>query len=323
MPVYDSNGNDLYDIVYDADGNNLAQVYDADGNPLITSGYTLVSHDDDSTGTDSGYSLTSKENGKTYVLRLMVNMLGDGSYQSMVYDRDNGLYYKFDASTTVKVYDSSMTKINTITMPSSAGHTNDGAYYNGNIYFPNHDASIINVWNVAGNTVSTIPITGISQPANGSTRNVDAICEVLPNSGKFYLVCRDVYTDDLTHQSDDKLSIYEYTLSTGRAVLLAELSWDCVYCQGSTCYDHILYVTCNTQTTGSASNYTGITVKVIRTDTWSLIDELTVSGVFEPEGLDIIPVNDGHEIMMGMGRYQRMEQTVRFTIPYTLLPVES
>jgi hypothetical protein len=325
MPVYDANGNDLLGIVFDANGDRLLQAYDAEGNPLIAHSDSLVSNDDDSTGTDSGYYLTSYENGKTYVLRMVVDFFSDGgsSYQSFVYDRDNGLYYKFNASTTVKVYDSSMAKISTITMPSSAEHNNDGAYYNGNIYFPNLNSTNLYVWNVASNTVTSIPITGIVQPANGSTRNCDAICEVIPNSGKFYLVCRDVYTDDITHQTDDKMSVYEYDLTTHTATLIAEYPWDCVYVQGCTCYEGILYVACNTQTTGSASNYTGITVKAIRTDTWKLVDELKVSGNFEAEGMDTIPVDGGYEIMMGMGKYGSMSQAIRFTPPYKLVANDS
>jgi hypothetical protein len=211
-----------------------------------------------------------------------------------------------------------MELLNTVTMPQNAGHNNDGAYYDGKIYFPNLSPSEIFAWDIANNTVSSINISGINQPSNGSTRNCDALCVADEQNGIFYLVCRDVYTTDIDHQSDDKLSVYSCDISTGNCTLLAEFPWDCVYVQGSTLYEGILYVACNTQTTGSASNYRGITVKAIRTDTWGLIDNLTVSGNFEPEGMDTTPINNGCQIMMGIGKYNVMSQAVRFTPPYSL-----
>lgn len=315
MGVYDIDGNATA-TVYGVDGNLLGQVYDISGNELLGG---LIIHPDSSTGTSSGYTLESAETGNDYVLRLLVNFTPvTDELQSFCYDPDNGLYYKFNASTTVKVFNQNMENVSTVTMPSSAGHNNDACYYNGNIYFPNSDTTTLYVWNVANNTVTTASISGISQPINGSTRMVDAICETSRNSGKFYLVCRDKHTTDIDHQADDKLSVYYYDLSTGVATLQAEYPWDCVYVQGSTVMDGILYVTCNTQTTGSASNYTGITVKAIRTDTWQYVDTLTVSGNFEPEGMDTIPIGTGYELMMGVGKYHQISEAVRFTVPYSL-----
>ena len=315
MAVYDVEGNNLNDIAYSLEGRQLIKAYDLEGNELINAG--LIINDDKSTGTSIGYDLTSEKTAKTYTLRQVIDFLSDSySYQSFCYDNDNNLYYKFEGDTTVKVYNSSMVKTNTITLPSSAGHNNDSCYYNGNIYFPNANITDLYVWNIANNSVSSLTITGISQPSNGSTRKVDALCNKA--SGELYLITRDAYTDDLTHQSDDKLGVYSYDISTGVATLLAEFTWDCVYVQGSTYYNGVLYVVCNTQTTGSTSNYAGITLKVIRTDTWELVDELTVSGSFEPEGLDIIPVDNTYEIMMGIGKYSEMSKAVRYTIPYEL-----
>lgn len=319
MSVYDVNGNDLRGIVYDANGELLEQAYDAEGNPLI--GYILVENIDNSSGEASGYSLTSTANGKNYILRRVINFYTDvhNNYQSFVYDYDNGLYYKFYEGTTVYAYNSEMQKVRTITMPSDAGHKNDGVYYDGSIYFSNLNANNLYAWNITNNTVSSLPITGIAQPGNGSTRECDAICVDLAKRGKLYLICRDVYTNGLVHQASDKLSIYEYTISTKKATLLAEFPWDCVYVQGATYYKGIIYVACNTQTTSSASNYKGITVKCIRTDTWELIDKLTVSGSFEPEGMDIASVDSNYQLMMGMAKYDAMAQAVRFTPPYELV----
>ena len=123
------------------------------------------------------------------------------------------------------------------------------------------------------------------------------------------------------------IAIISYTLvisniSTGLAELLAEFPWDCVYIQGATYYKGILYVTCNSATTSTASNYKGITVKAIRTDIWELFDSLKVNGSFEPEGLDVVALGNTssltYEIMMGMGKSGVMSQAVRFSIPYEL-----
>lgn len=313
--IYDINGNQI-SIVYGMIGDHLSQAYDVDGNELFE---TLVVNPDASTGTSTGWSLESANTGDDYVIRLLKEFTPvTDELQSVGYNPDNGKYYKFNGSTTVKVYDSNLDDDTSITMPSSAGHNNDACYYNGNFYFPNGDRTTLYVWNVANNTVSTVSVTGVNQPKNGSNRQIDAICDTGNNNGTFYLITRDVYTTDLVHQSDDKLSVYIYSLSTGAATLISEYPWDCVYIQGSTVMDGILYVACNTQTTGSASNYTGITVKVIRTDSWGYVDTFTVSGDFEPEGMDTIPVGTGHELLMGVGKWHSISEAVRFTAPYSL-----
>lgn len=316
MAVYDIAGVSL-SSVYDVNGQELTQCYDIDGNALLP--VDLIINEDASTGTSSGYVLTSAETANQYVMRMVVDFGSSGSLQSFCYDYDNERFYKFDASTTVQIYNSSLELIQTITLPQSAGHNNDSVYYDGKIYQPDIDQPRVYIWNISANTVSTKTITGIVDPPNGSTRECGGLCETSRGTGLFYIACRDVYTSDIDHQPGDKLSIYEWNSTTGVATLKAEFPWDCVYVQGATCLDGILYVTCNTQTTGAASNYTGITVKAIRTDTWELIDELVVSGDFEPEGLDFIPADGGLEIMMGMGRWSRMHQAVRFTIPYQLV----
>lgn len=317
MGVYNKDGTDLENVVYSTDNFRLMNAYDVEATALFDN--DLITNDDNSTGTSTEYSFTSTETSKNYVLRFVADFINDGyDYQSLCYNYDNGLYYKFEGNDTVKVYNSNMEKTQTISMPSSAGHNNDSLYYNGNIYFPNGNASNLYVWNIEHNTVNSLPITGIVQPSTGSTRQVDAICNMPGLNGDFFLITRDVYTTDLTHQASDKLAIYRYSINSGVAELLGEITWDCVFIQGSAYYNGILYVACNTQTTGSASNYTGITLKVIRTDTWELVDELVASGNFEPEGLDIIPVDNTYEIMMGIARYSEISKAVRYTIPYEL-----
>lgn len=319
MPVYKYDGASLNHTAYKVDGSLLAECYDIAGNELFGSVDEIVTNDDSSTGTSSGYSLTSDSTSKAYVLRMLANFISDsGSFQSFGYDYDNGLYYRFDASTTVKAYNQNGEKVQTITMPQSAGHNNDAAYYNGNFYMPSLGENSLYVWNISGNVVSTIPVTGIQQPLNGSIRKDAALCEKNRGSKKLYIVCQDFYTTDIDHQADDKMTVYEYDLDTQVATLKADYPWDCVYIQGATCFNGILYVACNTQTTGAANNYKGITIKCIRTDTWELFDELVCAGNFEPEGMDVVPVVNGYELMVGMGHWGTMRQAVRFTPPYEL-----
>ena len=319
--------------VYNKNGTRIREAFDKDASWLASAfnNYTdeypfMMVFQDASSGTDSGYDLTSGR-GNTYVLRTMVDLLSDGNLQSLCYDYDNNKYYRFDASTTVIIYDSSLVKEGTITMPSSAGHNNDACFHNGLVYLPGgnfFDATVeegtkIYIWNPTTNTVTTIQVQGIVQPANGSTRIIAGACEKSRTENKLYLVCQDCTSNELVHLPDDKLSVYELDLGTNTATLMAEYPWECVYLQGATFYDGIIYVACNTQTTGSAGNYKGVTIKVIRTDIWSLIDELICEGVFEPEGMDVVPADGGYEIEVGLGHYGTISLALRFTAPYATI----
>lgn len=328
MSVYDVSGKSLQ-AVYKIDGTQLVDCYDIDGMGLLT----LATNTDSSTGTSTGYSLTSEETKNQYVLRQVINfrdVATGNSLQSFVYDYTNATYYKFDASTTVYVFNSSLALTGSVTLPSSAGHNNDGCYHDGKIYLPSGyhgvgatDGTKLFVWSISQNTVATMAVNGIVQPQNGSTRFIAGVCETERNSGKLYIACTDGKPSELEHDANDKLSIYEYDISSGVCTLKAEFPWDCVYLQGVTCYEGILYAACNTQTTGTASNYKGITIKCIRTDTWAHFDTLTVDGTFEPEGMDVFPANGVWEISVGMGHWGTMQQTARFTPPYELAAAES
>lgn len=329
MEIYDISGESLQ-AVYGLDGTQLSDCYDLDGNELLDG---LIVNPDASTGTSTGYSLASAESGNTYVLRRVINfrdVATGNSLQSFVYDYENQTYYKFDASTTVYVFNSSIALTGSVTLPSSAGHNNDGCYHDGKIYMPSGyfgasatDGTKLFVWDISKNTVTAVSVDGITQPQNGSIRIIAGVCETARNSGKLYLVCQDCTSSELVHDEGDKLAVYEYDIASGTCKLKAEFPWDCVYVQGATCYDGILYVACNTQTTGQASNYKGITIKCIRTDTWAHFDTLTVGGTFEPEGMDVFPANGGWEISVGMGHWGTMQQTARFTPPYELVSAES
>lgn len=322
MAIYGISGEALQ-AVYGLDGTQLSNCYNLAGAGLI-----LVTNTDSSMGTSTGYFLTSDETENEYVLRQVVNfrdVATGNSLQSFVYDYDNQTYYKFDASTTVYVFNSSLALTGSVTLPSSAGHNNDACYHDGKIYLPSGyfgasetDGTKLFVWDISQNTVTAVAVSGITQPQNGSTRIIMGVCETERNSGKLYLVCQDCTSSELVHDAGDKLSVYEYDIKSGTCTLRAEFPWDCVYVQGAACYERILYVACNTQTTGQASNYKGITIKCIRTDKWTHFDTLTVSGNFEPEGMDVFPADGASEISVGMGHYGTMQQTARFTPPYQL-----
>ena len=319
MGAYNVSGDSiLLANLYTVGAESINQAYDVDGNALYDSTGVIV-HNDSSTGTSTGYGLLSGLTGKTYVLRQLVNLRTASAYpdafQSFIRDTTSNLFYKFMGSTNIEKFNADMTLNSSITV-SDSGHDNDGAYYNGVFYLPDGSGKTLYTLNTSNNSVASSTISAIQDPSNGSTRLLCANC--VYDTGKLYLVCTDRYTSELVHQTGDKLSVYSYDISSGTVTLLAELPWDCVYCQGCAYYGGMLYVTCNSPTTGSASNYTGITVKCIRTDTWALYDELTVSGNFEPEGMDTVPVTNGSQLTMGMGKYNVMSQVAYFTIPYEL-----
>ena len=322
MGVYFINGTDLENTAYDLTGSLLSQAYDIDGNELFDDGAKrVIIVSDDSTGQASGYNLMMQTTGDTYILREVVDFLSDSpNFQSFCYDSLNNVFYKFDASTTVKIYNTNMQKIGTITLSSTAGHNNDAYYDNGKVYMPDGQEYIdgIYVWNVSANTVTHIRVTGISQPSNGSTRAVEALCGA-QTEGYLYLLTRDFTSNALVHDPDDKLAVYLYNMSTNEAVLQAEFPWDCVYLQGAALYNDILYVACNTQTYGDAGNYAGITLKAIRTDKWEQLNSLVLSGNVEPESLNVYPLSDTPQLMMGIGKYQVVSEETRFTIPYRLV----
>ena len=315
--IYNKDG-DSISLVYNAEGIICELAYDIDGNIIHSFDEDITIHQDSSTGTASGYTLTSEETHYEYVLRSMINSrLQSIDMQSCIYDSDNHNYYVFAGGWYVGKYDSSYQYVETITLPQFAGHNNDGFYYNGKIYLTNSKSSLY-VWDVAQNTISTLSISGISNPQNGSVRSADALCRSGVN-GTAFISCRDIYnSSDIDHQEGDKLSIYSLNLSTGVCTLVAEFPWDCVYLQGMVYHDGIIYCACNTQTTGAASNYTGITVKAIRTDTWELIDELTYSGNVEPEGMDVVPADETMQLEIGIAHYGGTSLVTRFTAPYTL-----
>ena len=319
MPVYDAEGNDLHGLIYDAEGNRLYQAYDAEGNPLISESYELRNNTDDSTGTESGYVLTSEESGNTYVLRQVADW-GTTAFQSVIFGDD--VFYRMVETATVTKLSEAMTNLGTVTLASTGGHKNDASYRNGLMYMidgTSNNPKALYVWDTTGTSISEVSLP-IPNNTNGSVRVVAGVSKA-ERDGYLYLVSRDKYgNSDVDHQTGDVMCVYRFNIANNTAELMASYPWDCIYVQGATLNKGILYVTCNTGTTGSASNYTGITVKCIRTDTWELIDELTVSGSFEPEGMDTVSFTEyGTELTMGIGKWNSISKFVRFTPPYELV----
>jgi WD40 repeat protein len=262
----------------------------------------------------SDYSFTSNKLEKCDSVTLFDFDGTKDSLQSVGYDYKNKHFYKFMDNTTVLKFDEKLQQTK-ITLPASAGHCNDACYYDGKFYLADgvSNNKLIYIWDIANNTISSKTVNGIENNTNGSSRYLAGICEVTRGSGKFYLLCRDVdgYSD-ITHKSGDKMSIYLYELETNTATLLKEFDWDCVYIQGCTCINGILYVTCNTATTGSASNYKGITIKVINTLGWEMIDTLICNGNFEAEGMDFIQCGTDYYISMGVAKWSEIAVDILF-----------
>lgn len=320
MSIYDVNAVPM-DYAYNESGSLLFQAYDINGNPLLGK---IVVKEDASSGTDSGYYYTMVGSANTYVMRQVANFMGESpNYQSLCYDSDRNVFYRFDATTTVRVYDASMTLTGTITLPSRAGHNNDSTYYNGIVYMPTGVSTTLGLWawDVVNNTVSNLPISGVTQPTNGSARIMAGVFKLTDDADTIALVYQDYRSDnELYHAPDDMWSIYYYSLSSGIATLKAEFPWDCYAVQGAAVYDGILYVTCNLQTADQTApnDYKGVLLKAVRTDTWEELPSLKSFGAVEPEGLNIYPFGTDNEFMMGLAKYQTVSKMVRFTIPYRL-----
>lgn len=300
MAIYDINGFSI-PYPYKVTGDTLSQAYDVNGNELM-GGPTWV---DDLP--DSGYSFTDGAN--TYQTKLMFNF-GTTAFQSVVLG--NETYYRAGTDNKVYPYDSSLTALSTITLPSTGGHKNDGCYHNGKIYWLDGTSDAprsLYIWNIATNALTQVALP-ISDNGNGSKRVVAGICNT-GTDGVMYLVSRDQYNgSDIAHQTGDIMGVFEYNAANNTAQLVAQFDWDCVYVQGATYVGGLLYVACNTQTTGSASNYTGITIKVIDPSTWTIVKTLVCSGDFEPQGCDHIVVNGNIYIWTGLNKYNTVSKVV-------------
>ena len=304
MPVYYIDGVKRY-TAYRTDDSVATQAYDINGNGLLNNWINNLA--------DSGYSFTDGE--ETISPKLLFNF-GTATFQSVVRNTENGIFNRASTDDKVYQYDGDLNALSTITLPSTGGHKNDGCYYDGNIYWMDGTASVPNtlyIWNISANTIYSITVP-ISNNPNGSIRVVAGICNTA-TSGKMYLVSRDQYNNsDIDHQTGDVMCVYEYDVANNTVVLKASFPWDCVYVQGATFINGKLYVACNTQTTGSASNYTGITIKIIDPSDWSIENTLTCSGDFEPQGCDSITIADKYYIWTGLHKYNTVDKVLIFEV---------
>lgn len=300
MGIYKYNGTTL-GSTFNANGVMLFQAYDVFGNELL---YDWITH-----AADSGYSFTDGINSCS--TKLMFNF-GTTSFQSVVLDRSKYLFYRASTDDKVYPYNNTLTAQSTITLPSTGGHKNDGCYYNGHVYWLDGtaaDNTALYVWDVSANTLQSVSIP-VSDNPNGSKRVVAGICNT-DTSGFMYLVSRDQYNgSDIDHQTGDVMCVYRYDVTNNTVELINSYDWDCVYVQGATYVGGKLYVACNTQTTGSASNYTGITIKIIDTTTWEIAKTLTCSGSYEPQGCDHITYGDNSYIWTGLSKYNTVDKVV-------------
>lgn len=333
MAVHNIHGIDIGSNVYSLNGTRLSQAYDISGNPLInvTPETRIDTVPNQASGTETGYSFWLNTEGYLYPLYDVLNLPSDiTNFQSFGYDSDDDRFYRFNTSNTIDVYNSNLEKINTITLPASAeyngGHKNDSYYIDGKFYWPGDyemGTSGFFVWDISNNTVNIMPVTDIPSAITGAERVNSALCKVPNETDSLYLIYVDLQSDVLYHDSDDRLGIYKYNLLTHESTLIAEYLWDCIYVQGAEIYDDILYIACNSPTTGSAGNYSGITLKAFRTDDWNALTSLHLSGAIEPESMCLYPYGANPELMMGIAHYNALAKVTRFSIPYRLVQPSS
>lgn len=275
-----------------------------------------------SLATNNYYAKLKSNNNKRFYLDEWINFNAENT-QSLIFDVDRNRVLKIDSSTTAKVYDYKGNYVESFTKPNTE-HDNDAcyvrdgiAYVIGGYYSINYIKSFFK-WDIVNNIVTEIDLTAIENNSNGSYRVVAGVCETYRNSDVLYIVCADWYNDGsagLNHQTGDKLSVYTYDTTSEEINLVFETDWDCVYIQGATCINDILYVACNTQTTNASYNYKGITIKMFDTKTWTLIDEYIIEGDFEPESLNYIIENGIPKLAFGIGKYRTISKLMKMQLP--------
>lgn len=279
---------------------------------------------------DSSSSVLISKCGKLYgktkirnnriAVQEFVDMLSRPNFQSFYVDTKKKAVYKLDAGREVIVYDLNGNEIGIITKPGDTGHDNDCCYDGKNLYISGGTTDVnpimLSKWNLEENSVVNIDLSSIPRHApNGSTTVLAGVCEKYHGSDELFLVCTDYY-QGIEHREDDKFYVYSYNKVSGGVNLLFSSKWDCVYVQGATCINNILYIACNTQTTGNPSNYKGITIKVIDMESYEVIDEIIFEGSFEPEGMDCTIENGVPILWLGVAKYMEICKIYKFVAPY-------
>ena len=248
-----------------------------------------------------------------------INSLGELIHsQSVSIDIKNKLIYVFGGETYgYRVYDINGKYIKT-REKLSTGHDNDCVNIGDYIYFADGGTKSLVKWNMNTDTYETINVNGINDNGNPNTvRNICGVCIHNSNEQELIVATYDRNTtNDLLHSEGDKLAIYLLHLNSSNAELLCEFDWDCVYIQGCTMYNNMIYVTCNIQTTEEASNYKGVEIKCINLSNKNMVDVVKINGTFENEGLDYCVENGIVYLYTILSKYGNFVDLVKFKAPF-------
>ena len=245
--------------------------------------------------------------------------VGNIHSQSVSIDVKNKLIYVFGGETYgYRVYSINGNYIETREKVST-GHDNDCVNIGDYIYFADGGTKSLVKWNMNTDTSETINVIGINDNGNPNTvRNICGVCIHNSNEQELIVATYDKNTtNDLLHSDGDKLAIYLLDLSSSsNAELLCEFDWDCVYIQGCTMYNNMLYVTCNIQTTEETSNYKGVDIKCINLSNKTMVDIVKINGIFENEGLDYCVENGIVYLYTILEKYGNFVDLVKFKAPF-------
>lgn len=244
--------------------------------------------------------------------------VGNIHSQSVSIDVKNKLIYVYGGETYgYRVYNINGKYIETREKVST-GHDNDCVNIGNYIYFADGGTKSLVKWNMNTDTYETINVNGINDNGNPNTiRNICGVCIHNSNEQELILATYDKNTtNDLLHSEGDKLAIYLLNLNSSNAELLCEFDWDCVYIQGCTMYNNMLYVTCNIQTTEEPSNYKGVEIKCINLSNKTMVDIIKINGTFESEGLDYCVENGIVYLYTIIAKYGNFVDLVKLKAPF-------
>ena len=259
-----------------------------------------------------------QSNNQIMKIEKLTDIGGSAHSQSVSVDAVNKLIYNFGGENYgYKLYDMKgkfIKSINKIT----TGHDNDCVRIGNYIYFADDGTKSLVKWNMTNDTSETVNIDGIADNGNANTvRNICGVCVYKSDENKLILATYDKNTTNhLLHSAGDKLAIYMYDITSKETTLLCEFDWDCVYIQGCTMYNDMLYVACNIQTTDSPSNYKGVEIKCINLYNNSYVDDVRINGTFENEGLDYCVENGIVYLYTILAHYGLFEDLVKFKAPF-------
>lgn len=258
-----------------------------------------------------GKPLTGSSTGLGDVsLRDVIDFNGEDPFQSFALDDDNQLVYKFgklksDGSKSILVYDYEGNLVKTIPRHTEH-HDNDVVYLNGLFYLTGGEtkSKVLYTYDVKTGEETSLDVSAIrDNPNNGSKRITAGIAKDPTNPNGLLLVTYDIAygTNDPTLVTQgDQLTVYGYDTKTNQVSEKFSDDRDFVFVQGATAQGNHLYVSTNLMT-DKAENYKGIGVKVYDLENGQKVDQVTVEGNLEAEGMDSRLKADGStEIYMGV-----------------------